>query len=533
MLALIPTFVLLLAAAAIFIIQRIRPSVGYCWLIALVASLFAAAWTIFLRWRLPQQVALNQWLPFSTFTDSPIFGLDGSSWPYMFALAAVCLAVILTASARLQYNVSPYAWAGVLSLSAVGFLAVLSGNMLTLILTWSLVDLIELIVLQANSSNRSLGIQTVIGFSARVTGTVLVMVASVINTGQQLPPTFSSLPPTSALLLLLAAGLRLGVLPLHQANISGVIPRRGLGTTLRMVAAASALMVLARLPEQSMPAQLAEWLLALTALAALYAAATWASAEDEISGRPYWLIAFSGLAVSSAIQGQSRASLAWGMALILAGSLLFLFSARRSQILFLPLLALICISGLPFTPIASGWVGVFSAPYSLSSLLLLLAHMFLLAGFARFAFKPRDELASMERWIQVVYPAGLAVLVLALIFTGLIGWPGVLSLGVPWAGPLSILIMLAGWQAILFWQRRTGPEDPLSRWYAATARNTGVFLSSLLGLNWLYRLLWWIYHRLQQLIELVTRVYEGAGGVLWALVLLALFISIIRTGITQ
>ncbi len=533
MLALIPTVILLLAAAAIFIIQRLRPSVGYSWLIAMVSSLFSAGWMIFLRWRLPQQVAINDWLPFSTFTDSPIFGLDGNSWPYSFALAAVALSVIFTASARLQYNVTPYAWAGVLSLSAVGILAVLSGNMLTLVLAWSLVDLIELVILQANSGDRSLGIQTVIGFSARVSGTMLVMAASLVNTSQQLPPTFSSLPPTSALLLLLASGLRLGVLPLHLPSMQGFIPRRGLGTTLRMVAAASALMVLARLPAQSVPSQWLGPLLTLTSLASLYGAATWASAENEIEGRPYWLIALSGLAVSSAIQGQSRASLAWGMTLILAGSVLFLFSARSRRILFLPVLALVGMSGIAFTPIASGWAGLFSAPFSLYSVLLLLSHVFLIAGYARFIFQSGDDLSRMERWIQAAYPLGLAVLVLAQFFTGLIGWPGAFGIGVVWAAPLSVMLALTGWQAVLLWQRRTGAEDPLSRWYVVTARNTGAFISALFSLSWLYRFLWWFYRRLLQAIEFITQVYEGAGGVLWAFVLLALLISIIQSGLAQ
>ena len=119
-------------------------------------------------------------------------------------------------------------------------LAVLSANLLTLILAWTLIDLIELVILQANSSERTLGIQTVMSFAMRVSGTVLAMVAALISRSQNLPPTFAQMPAINALLLLLAVGLRLGVLPLNLPTAQTLIVRRGLGTTLRIVPAASA-----------------------------------------------------------------------------------------------------------------------------------------------------------------------------------------------------------------------------------------------------------------------------------------------------
>ena len=533
MLSLLPSGLLLLAALAILILQRLRPSLGYAWIIATLTSLAALGVTVFLRWQLPQQVVLKNWLPFSVFTDSPIFGLDGNSWPYLFAIAAVGLAVFLTASARLEANVSPYAWTGVLGLCAAGNLAVLSGNLLTLTLTWTLIDLLELVILQANSSKRTLGVQAVIMFAIRVTGTVLVIVAALYSRGQNLPPTFSTLPPTSALLLLLAAGLRLGVLPLHLPNIQSSINRRGLGTTLRMVSAASALVVLARLPAESVSSAVRGPLLAFTALAAVYGAAMWASAADEINGRPYWLIALGGLAVASVIQGQPQASLAWGLLLILPGSLLFLFSVRRRQILFLPALAVVGITGIPFTPASSGWYGVFAPPFNLWQPLLLMVHALVFLGYLKFVFLPGEDLAKMERWIQAMYPTGLAVLVLALIFTGLLGWPGALGAGLWWAGPASLVISALFWLIITLWQRRTTQEDALSRWYSSATHTAGSILTSLFSLNWLYQLLWSIYRRLLQIIQILTEILEGDGGVLWTLVLLALLVSLLQSRLAR
>ena len=533
MLALLPTALLLLAALGVLILQRLRPSVGYAWMISTIASLLSMGWVIYLRWHLPQLAVLKDWLPFTQFTDSPIFGLDGASWPYMFGLAVVCLAVILTASVRLEYNVSPYAWVGVLSLVGVGMLAVLSANLLTLILAWTLIDLIELVILQANSSVRTLGIQTVISFGIRVTGTVLAMVAALISRSQNLAPTFAELPPVNALLLLLAVGLRLGVLPLSLPSAQTLIMRRGLGTTLRMAPAASALVVLARLPADGISQPVGSLLLAFCALATLYAAVVWASASSEISGRPYWLIALSGLAVASVIEGRPSASLAWGLALILPGSLLFLFSARRRQVLYLPALGLLTFSGLPFTPAASGWLGVFNPPFQIWQVLLLIAHAVVMLGYVRFMLAPGDDLARMERWIQAAYPLGLGMIVLGAIFTGLVGWPGSFSPGMWWAGPASAALAALAGTGVIIWRQRASQETALTRWYTNALHVTAAFLAGLLNLGWLYRGMWWVYRRMAQAIQLITDILEGDGGVLWAMVLLALLFSLLQSRLTR
>jgi hypothetical protein len=323
------------------------------------------------------------------------------------------------------------------------------------------------------------------------------------------------------------------VLPLNLPSAQSLIVRRGLGTSLRIAPVASALVVLGRLPAGTLPATIASLLLAFCAVATLYAAGVWASASNEISGRPYWVIALGGLAVASVIQGHPEASLAWGMALILPGSLLFLFSARRRQILILPVLGVAAISGLPFTPAASGWLGVMATPFQVWQVLLLFAHALLILGYVRHAIGPGDDLKNMERWIQVVYPVGLSLLVLAVGFTGLVGWPGSFSLGVWWAGPASLALAALVGTGVMIWRQRTSQENAVNRWYTSSLNNTANVISILLSLGWLYRMLWWIYRRLAKAIQVVTGILEGEGGVLWAMVLLALIISLLQSRLAR
>ena len=527
-----PVGLLLLAALGIAVLQSLRPSVGYAWIIATTAALGAFGVMFYLRWQLPQQVVIASWLPFTQFTNSPIFGVDGTSWPYAFSLTAVILSMLLTASARLSYNITPWAWAGALLASAFGLLAVYSSNLLTIALAWTAIDLLDVIILSAYSPNRTLGVQTVIAFAVRVTGLVLVLLASLINRSQGLPPTFGTLPPLSSLLLLLAAGLRLGVLPFNLPALPDMRVRRGLGTILRMASSASSLIILARLPPQEFSSTLTTVLLSLTAFGVFYAAANWVAAKDEIVARPYWLIALAGMAVFCVLQGDPTAGTAWGVALLLSGTLIFLYSARARGLLALPLFGLLGFSGLPFTPAAAGWQGILQAPMNIWQFMILTSHLLLMLGYLRYALRSGDSLRDMERWVQTAYPAGLVFLILSQWVIGLIGWPGSFTVGVWWASLFSGLgfVMVGSTRA---WIVRRGASAPDSmQFYLQTGRRFGAALSVLFSLDWLYNLLWKIYRWMENAVQFFTAMLEGDGGVLWVLVLLALFLSLLQNRIT-
>src|SRR5574338_1473021 len=98
----LPVVLLLLGALGIVILRQTRPGIGYAWSIAAVASLLAAGAMLFLRWRVPLQVAIEWWRPFAEYSTPPLLRLDQYSWPYAFCLALLALAFILTDGARLE-----------------------------------------------------------------------------------------------------------------------------------------------------------------------------------------------------------------------------------------------------------------------------------------------------------------------------------------------------------------------------------------------------------------------------------------------
>lgn len=545
MLLLAPIFLLLFAALAIFIWQAVRPGFGVPWLAAVVVTLATWGFLLYLRFRLPMILMGKQWQPLGEASDFPAFALDLVSWPYAFALAGLLAATVLTASARLAHQTNPRAWAGSLAMAGIALFSILSVSPLTLAVTWTAIDLIELAVMLGSARDQRASRAVAIAFAARLAGTLVLIWSILLGRSLGITLTFAQVPPEVGVYLLLAAGLRLGVLPLYLPYQSDIPMRRGLSNMLRLSSPAAALVVLARLPANAVPAGWAPALLAITAIAVLYTALAWLFSPNELSGRPYWLIALAGMAVACVISGHPLASLAWGLTLLLTGGLLFLYSARSRVTLFLPVLGLIGLSGLPFTPSAAGWAGMSITPFNFWTVLFLLAHAALVAGYLRHALGPGDALSGMERWVQSIYPFGLLLLAATQWIDTVFNLRASFGLGLAWLGVISTLLALLGMGLYIRQSARAAlpaPESipageseaaPQHGWLVILAERVGHALSLFFRLDWFYSLFTLAYNLLRRLVQLLTLNLEGDAGVLWALVLLALLVSLLRTGGTR
>lgn len=527
---LVPVFLLIFSSLGIIILQRVRPSVGYAWLWATLASFFVVGFIVFLRWRLPQELTINQGGPFGSSALILSFLLDHVSWPYAFSFAVLLVAVLLTDSARLQSDAGPTPWVLSLLITGLGFLAILSGKPITLVLSWTAIDLVELVGVFSTRQGRWLSQPVIIIFAVRVTGTLLVLAAMITGSALGFDFTLNPIPSELAVYMLMAAGLRLGVLPLNLPFIRDVYTWRGLGNLLRLVGPASSLVVLGRMPEMAVPAGLQPWLLFFLGMAALYGSVMWLAETPALSGRPYWVIALAALAVASVTRGDPQSSVAWGTAMLLSGSVLFLYSAQNRNIMWIPLVAALGVSGLPFTPAAAGWTGIITPKFDGYNLVFMVSVLFLCLGFTRRALAPREELYRMERWIHTVFPVGLLVLILAQWSMLAFRWRQMLTPGVWWASVPVVGLAVLGTILPLLRPSLFTTEGLRASWLVAVLERLGSGLAVILRLNWLYSFFGWIYSLVQNLVQLIIDILEGDGGILWAMVMLAMVISLLFSG---
>jgi hypothetical protein len=254
------------------------------------------------------------------------------------------------------------------------------------------------------------------------------------------------------------------------------------------------------------------------------------TAPNELDGRPFWFIALAALGIACALNGMAQSSIAWGVALILVGSVIFLFSARRQRSLFFAIAGMMGLIGLPYFPTASGWQGIFGGRFSLAGIAFFLSIVLLAWGYLCHFLRQREELYRMERWVHTVYPAGLAALLIAQFVVGVLGWPGSFTVGI-W--PVSVGVAVAvviGLVSAWHFRNMLARGAHAFRWVQILLDGLGKGLGAFFRLNWLYGTLLWLYRLVQRAVQMITVIFEGEGGVLWTLVVLALLVSLLWSG---
>lgn len=515
MFILITTLLLIATALMLVLLHIIRPEFRYAWLTAVGVVFLVWISVIFWESQLPLSVTLPSWQPVDLFSTPPMFLADSISWPYALSLVTLAIAILLTASAREGFP-DYYGWAVSLTLCGLGLLAVTASNPLTLALVWAALDLAEVITMLNSVKERGPSERTVIAFSVRALGIVLVLLAQVLGSTNGKPVDFASMSPQAGLLLMAAAGLRLGVLPVHLPYSSKSSLRRGLGTMLRLVSAAASLVLLAHIPSRSLASPLTPVLLVLSGVAALFGGWMWLRAPDELTGRPFWIIGLASLAMASALHGNPAGAAAWGVALILAGGTLFLASAQQIWFNRILLLGAWSISSLPFSLTASGWQNN-SGTFDFLLPVFIITQSFLIAGFVRHALRTstRASFESQPVWVKRIYPAGIGLLILIQLVLGFWEWNGALQF-TDWIPGLLASCLSLG----LLWAIPRFPVlNPVPAHWLQPASASRFDLP--------YRNIWAFYRWLGGVSQTISEILEGEGGIMWVLLFLILFVSLI------
>jgi hypothetical protein len=509
MLIMLPVLILFVTSITLVLLKLLNPIFRYNWLIAITGAFLSVVSVVLWQTKLPLTFYLPGWQPVKIFVYTPTWFADGFSWLYAFSLTTLALATI--SSAIVRKSSRPMNWAGILFIVSIGILAITADNPFTLVITWVALDFAEIITL-LSSIKADESEKIVIAFSIRLGGIFLLLWSSILSISSGSPMDFRAIPPQATIYLLLAVILRLGIFPLHLP-VKELDIRRGIITTIRLVSAASCLALLVRIPTNAIPTNYLPYLLITTGFFSIYGGWRWLTSSEELNGRPFWILSLGSLAIASTLIGNSSGTVAWGSCLILSGGLIFLYSARGKRNSWIIALGLWGISALPFSLSASSWLnftignGLFIFPHILGQSLIL-------AGYVRHAFTHPGEtdIESEPRWIQVIYSIGLISLPMVSIVTGLWGWGGAHTIGNWWAGTAAITLSILFFVSIKLLIKRT-----------KFLQTKYLFPKTQV----LSKLLWAFYYSVRQMINLFTSTLEGDGGMLWSIVILVLFISLI------
>lgn len=527
MIIFIPFILLIISALSVLIFDRIKLNVGRIWLFSALFSFINWGLILGFKWLIPLNYSILNWFPFAGFfEESIVLSLDQYSWVFAFALASIQLAIILTDSTRLEVLPTANIWSGIFIINALGYVSILANSFLTIFLIWTLIDIVELLIVLLTVRNDEMVNVGVISFAVKIAGIILLMVAVFISISQNQPISLTLMSKEASLIMLASIGLRLGVIPFNLPYMKEIPLRIGLGNTIRMVGVASGLIILIRFMQGASLLETSPIILFALSIVGFVASLMWLVAKNELVGRPYWIIVLTSFSIISAIKGNSIASIVWSIDLLLVGSVFFLFSEKDKRLIFLPLLATIGISGLPFTQSAYGWITLASADTIMGIILNIFSSIFLILGSVRYLSRFNNEFKLRERWIWIIYPLGLFFPILShwLIFIfSPFDW---IQAGMYWASlPVLFFTIL-----VFVLVRRIGRVAEYTDWLITILTRIGDFIISILSLNWLYKSLWFLIRLLQAIVNLFSNLLESQTGIIWIFILIAVFITVVFPG---
>ncbi len=534
MLLLLSIALLMGGSLFVLLLGRNKKRINLAWLISVLICLLTLGLIYFSRLYLPSEFHLANWTPLSIFHYAPFLVINYQSWPYAVALITLVSTVIITDPSRSKDPQSTVPWAAALGLAGLQLLAITSGDALTLVSAWVMIDIVEftyLLRLQSFSGNHG---RMISALGLRLLSVLALIFATVAAWQVKSDFTLAEIPTSASLYFLLAAALRLGILPIYAPFLTNEKLPYSISVLSRLAPTISALTLIAYLPGEflTLSRSLINILHWSALLAALYASITWLTRANLAAARPYWKIALSAFVVQSALNGNAQAGQAWGLALLLVGGEIFLFEPPIRRINFLPLIALFGLVGLPFTPAGHGWEGLTGTGFTWTGLIFIFAHAFLMAGYLRYILEASSTITGLEKHVRITFPLGLILILGSIFVLGIIGRPDSLLMK-PWQPPV---ISLALFGILIGAGLKLGLRPPFTSYQQKIPGFrflTWLFngIQSIFSLSWVYSLGLWLVKPLRETGEFMTDILEGESGTIWYLVFIVILFTLFVTGI--
>jgi formate hydrogenlyase subunit 3/multisubunit Na+/H+ antiporter MnhD subunit len=511
-----------LAVGASTLARLNRPSLVMA--IATIAALLAAA---MLRSFDAISQIVSSWLPISVFGVPVSFRVDQSAWIIGLSLTLAGVATAFTWFAYPgQYRPAPRALSLLLIASAVA--SVFASNLLTLALAWGVLDVVFTISLLVRSGPE-IGRRAALAIVLNTASTLCVWIAALLieNGHDSLYWHLLNLPSGAQNWLAAAAVLRVGLYPFHQWLPVELGQEPDRAVLLFVVPSSVGLALWARLAIANiLPVQsIVPWLAVLSALVGAFLA--WREPQAR-RGLPFIALSLAGLSIiniaTASRQGTlTAATLNW---LFITLSLFISRGLDRKAVWWSAGAAIAALSliGLPGT---LGFIvrqqtiaGLIAAGDWPLLIVTLIAETILVATLTRLIFTPTSEEAP-HGWLRQI-GFGLAIVCAAAPLIVLAVEPTLVP-SVPSMQQALSGLSLISWIAFVLPvaagvivaqrdHRTTSDESDLPAW------------TNWLRLDWLAALAALPINWLGRVLRGLADIFEGEGGLVWALVIIVVAI---------
>jgi multicomponent Na+:H+ antiporter subunit D len=512
-------------------LPRVRPYTRY---VALMAVGLTTGLTLALRWMEPVVVVSSLWQPSLLFGAALVLQSDAVVQPLALALALITCSAVLVELSRTE-KPRPRLMATLQALLAASFVALWAANLLTVIVSWAIYDLLQAAGnIAAGRSARTAVRSLIFGGVA----TLLLWAGALLSGGGAGTEPWSLMTLSSAQLTLwaLAGMVRLWVYPFHLVAPDGLGPASPLAAPLSLspVVGWGLWLRLTLANGGSMPSDTWVPILAAAALA-LGGFLAWSceSLRCMLSwvgmGATGAVLLAAGLAGESAAAVIAAGSVAWALGI----GVVFLSDGLQRDAPWWSIPALVGALALLGMPLTLGFVteatlvgGLTKGGHLWWGSALFVGNVFLAPSLVRGLLASPSSPLPHRRGLAVAYGVGLGLPTLLLIVTGL--HPPVLVGGVqvPALGALLAMPGLTGW---LLWVISLAVGGVLAWQDGAIRSRIALLLSAihdLLCLEWLYTAVVGALDRGLSVLRAADEVVGGGGALLWSWVVFLLLVLV-------
>jgi hypothetical protein len=346
---------------------------------------------------------------------------------------------------------------------------------------------------------------------------MLLIPAIIFSTSPDPNLNFSSISPEIAILLFLAVLLRLGFFSAQKVYINDRIWQNGQSVLTKFILISSSFVLITRVSVEGIKIAWPIWVTTAIYIALIFFSIGWLLLPNSVEGKSLWIKAFSTFAILSSFKGDLIASQVWSISLIFSGSFLYLYNIRTRRLIWLPILGILGFSALPFTPAWSGLSVLINSKFA-----FWVCFSFglgaLIIGYYRFTNRPSEYQETQVGWLWIVYPIGLLILPLThiVVIWQLDGFriPTEGILQIRWW--LGLVVLVVSVIIYIFARRSIESSEKFQRAYLKA---------------YSYPLMDDVISRINRIvggfINYFLEVLEADGGLLWAVLILILLISLL------
>lgn len=491
---------------------------AHIWMILVFVSLVEWLLLILVRFENFSPLVLTDWMTIGDTPVSLLFQINSKNWPLAFSFITTIPALLLTGIARLDVRQDLKFWsAGILFLS-IAFLSSLAADLWSVVILWTALDLLE-VFLQLVIFNETNHTHLQRSLIVRFFGSLMLIFVTASHSTSSINPMLSGLSESGSILIFLAAILHSGILPLRQLKTTMHLTHNEsiISDLVRLVILITSFSIFIYFPKPNF-SFFTSIILQIVTYLLIVRIGLFEVTEIEKKSESYWQFFLAGFIIMLYLISANIKF--WLPALFLPSIFLLVYSHRNRSTFFFPIIMALLVSGLPYTLISFGSRAFVFEEFRIIVLWMIPLQLIFLARFLKRSLNNQKEFSDIESIYQVVYLFGLLQLILA---SGVISIkfnePFQREFNLWWFGVIVVILLAV----ILFLLRSRIFRNPFR-----SKLDLIEISQKVLSLDWISRFSGLVEKRLRNLAASFSNLFEGAGGFLWALVILILILTIIR-----